>query len=148
LDILFVDNVLGLKHLLLETCLRSAVSFFCFLVASFNQCSRQSSLNDLKMPCTSIRFQISSVHGKSQVVFMMFSFVAMEGSKWKQLLGKLPDHCSTLALSNGDSKYTNIMHHTNGTSRRVLPSTDVFTKVKHMLYVWRYLSTCFQLIAV
>jgi hypothetical protein len=148
LDILFVDNVLGLKHLLLETCLRSAVSFFCFLVGSFNQCSRQSSLKDLKMPCTSIRFQISSVHGKSQVVFIMFSFVAMEGSKWKQLLGKLPDHCSTLALSDGHSKYTSIMHHTNGTSRRVLPSTDVFTKVKHMLYVWRYLFTCFQLIVV
>jgi hypothetical protein len=132
LDILLVDNALGLKHLLFETCLRSAVSFFCFLVGSFNQCSRQNSLKDSKMPCTSIRFQISGVHGTNKVVFMIFSFVAMEVSKWKQLLGKLQDHCSICVLSNGDSKYTNIMHHTNQTSRRVLPKIDLFTKVKHV----------------
>jgi hypothetical protein len=74
----------------------------------------------------------------------------MEGSKWKQLLGKLQDHCSICALSNGDSMYTNIMHHTNGTSRRVLPKIDLFVKVKHVPSYedLSYLSTCFQLIAV
>ncbi|GJN32227.1 hypothetical protein PR202_gb20717 [Eleusine coracana subsp. coracana] len=129
LDILFVDNVFGLKHLLLETCLRSAVSFFCFLVGSFSQCLTQRSLKDSKIPCTSIRFQISGVHGKSQVVFMLFSFVEVGRSKWKHMLGKLQDHCSTRALSYADSKYTNIiMHHTNGIDRRVLPSIDAFSK--------------------
>uniref|UniRef100_A0A0D9UXI9 Enhancer of polycomb-like protein n=1 Tax=Leersia perrieri TaxID=77586 RepID=A0A0D9UXI9_9ORYZ len=66
LDILLVDNTLGLKHLLLETCLRSAVSFFCSIVGSFNSYSKQSKHNESKMPCTSVRVQISGLDGRSQ----------------------------------------------------------------------------------
>uniref|UniRef100_A0A0A9G6W8 Enhancer of polycomb-like protein n=1 Tax=Arundo donax TaxID=35708 RepID=A0A0A9G6W8_ARUDO len=128
LDILFVDNALGLKHLLLETCLRSAVSLFCSLVGSFNRCSRQSSLKDSKMPCTSIRFQISGVYGKGQIVFMLFSFIGMRKSKWKYLERKLQHHCSNRELSKANCEYGNIMHRASGTGRRVLPSIDLFSK--------------------
>ncbi|XP_062192320.1 uncharacterized protein LOC133895542 [Phragmites australis] len=128
LDILFVDNALGLKHLLLETCLRSAVSLFCLLVGSFNRCSRQSTSKELNMPYTSIRFQISGVHGRSRVVFVLFSFVGMGKSRWKHLRRKLQYHCSDGQLSKANSMSSNIKQLTNGTGQRVLPSMYLFSK--------------------
>ncbi|XP_062194649.1 uncharacterized protein LOC133897821 isoform X2 [Phragmites australis] len=136
LDILFVDNALGLKHLLLETCLRSAVSLFCLLVGSFNRCPKQSTPKELKMPCTSIRFQISGVHGRSQVVFVLFSLVGMGKSKWKHLQRKLQYHCSGSQLSKANCMYANIKQLTNGTGQRVLPSMDLFSKGFDLRDTW------------
>ncbi|KAF8705805.1 hypothetical protein HU200_031013 [Digitaria exilis] len=122
LDILLVDNVLGLKHILLETCLRSAVSLFCLLVGSFKRCSRQRTAKELAMPCTSIRFQISGVHGRSQVVFMLFSFSGIEKSRWKYLQGKLQYY----------SKREFSKDCTNGAVQRGCSSVDLFTKGFHI----------------
>ncbi|KAJ1282298.1 hypothetical protein BS78_03G040800 [Paspalum vaginatum] len=119
LDILLVDNALGLKHVLLETSLRSAVSLFCLLVGSFKQCSWQRTTKKSRSPCTSIRFQISGGHGRSQVVFMLFSSLGLERSKWKQLQGKLQYHYSKRDFSK-DS--------TNGASQRALSSINLFSK--------------------
>ncbi|CAO2199268.1 unnamed protein product [Urochloa humidicola] len=119
LDILLVDDVLGLKHILLETCLRSAVSLLCLLVGSFKQCTRQRTTKALTMPCTSIRFQISGVHGRSQVVFMLFSFIGVQKSKWKHLQGKLQYHCSKREFSKDSI---------NDAIQRGLSSIDLFSK--------------------
>lgn len=119
LDILLVDNAIGLKHVLFQTCLRSAVSLFCLLVGSFKQCSRQRATKESRIPCTSIRFQISGGHDRSKVVFILFSFVGVEISKWKRLQGKLQYHCSKRELSE-DS--------TNGAGQRALSSMDLFSK--------------------
>lgn len=99
LDILLVDNALGLKHVLLDICLRSAISFLSSLTVSFKLCLRQRTTKELRMPCTSIRFRISGEHGRCQVVFMFFSFVCVEKSKWEHLRGKLQYHYSRRELS-------------------------------------------------
>ena len=125
LDMLLVDNVLGFKHILLETCLRSAVSLFCLLVGSIKQYSRQRTTKALTMPSTSIRFQISGVHGRSQVVFMLFSFVGVDKSKWKHLQGKLQYHCSKREFSKDC---------TNGAIQKGLSSINLFSKVPFQLF--------------
>ncbi|KAK8452531.1 hypothetical protein SEVIR_5G124600v4 [Setaria viridis] len=125
LDILLVDNVLGLRHILLETCLRSAVSLFCLLVGSFKRCPRQRTTKASTMPCTSIKFQISGVHGRRQVVFMLFSFVGVEKSKWEHLQGKLQYQCSKREFSKGC---------TNDVVHRGLSSIDPFSKVPFLLF--------------
>lgn len=127
LDIVFVDNALGLKHLLLETCLRSAVSLFCSLVGSFNQCSGQSTSKESKMPCTSVRFQISGLHGRSHVVFVLFSFFEISKSQWKNLQAKLGYHSMKRELSKVDCTYTNIKQLTNGTDQ-VTATMNLFSK--------------------
>ncbi|OEL34268.1 hypothetical protein BAE44_0004713 [Dichanthelium oligosanthes] len=119
LDILLADNALGFKHIHLETCLRSAVSLFCLLVGSFKRCSRQRTNKESTMPCTSIRFQISGANGRSQVVFMLFSSVGVEKSKWKHLQGRLQYQCSKRDLSKDC---------TNGAVKEALSSIDLFYK--------------------
>lgn len=128
LDILLVDDALGLKHLLLETCLRSAVSLFCLLAGSFNQYSEQSTLKESKTPCTSVRFQISGLHGRNQVVFVLFSFFGIGKSQWKNLQSKLRYHSLKKELSKVNCTYANIKHLTNGMDRRVSTSTNLFSK--------------------
>lgn len=71
------------------------------------------------MPCTSIKFQISGVHGRRQVVFMLFSFVGVEKSKWEHLQGKLQYQCSKREFSKGC---------TNDVVHRGLSSIDPFSK--------------------
>ncbi|XP_047061650.1 uncharacterized protein LOC124668587 isoform X1 [Lolium rigidum] len=127
LDILFVDNALGLKHLLLRTCLRSAVSLFCSLVGSFNQCSGQSTSTDSKSPCTSVRFQISGLDGRSQVVFVLFSIFGICKSQWKNLQAKLRYHSLKRELSKANCTYANIKQLTDGTDQ-VGTSMDIFSK--------------------
>ncbi|KAL6848038.1 hypothetical protein ACP4OV_022166 [Aristida adscensionis] len=128
LDLLFADNTLGLKHLLLETCLRSAVSLFCSLLGSFNLCFGQSTLQESKMPCTSIRFQMSGSHGRNHMVFVLFSFVGLGRLKWVHLQRKLRYHCLDSQLSKANFTYDNIKQYINGTGQRVLPSLDLFSK--------------------
>ncbi|ONM29414.1 Enhancer of polycomb-like transcription factor protein [Zea mays] len=119
LDILLIDSALGLKRFLLDTCMRSAVSLFCLLAGSFKQCSRQRTTKESRIPCTSVRFQISGGHGRSQVVFMFFSFVGVEKWKWEHLQGKLQYQCSKRELSKDSTKCT---------GRRALPSMGLFSK--------------------
>lgn len=124
LDIFLVDNALGLKHFILDTCLRSAVSLFCLFAGSCKQYYRQRTAKESRIPCTSIRFQISGGHGRSQVVFMFFSFAGVEKSKWEHLQRKLKYHCSKRELSKDSTKCT---------GRRTLSSMDLFSKVSSCL---------------
>ncbi|CAM0879995.1 unnamed protein product [Alopecurus aequalis] len=126
LDILLFDNIFGLKHLLLRTCLRSAVSLFCSLAGSFNQCSGQSTSKDSKTPCTSVRFQISGLDGRSQVVFLLFSFFGICNSQWKNLRAKLGCHSLKRELSKVDCTYANIKQLTDGTDQ--VGTSRIFSK--------------------
>ncbi|KAG8045877.1 hypothetical protein GUJ93_ZPchr0008g13336 [Zizania palustris] len=128
LDILLVDNTLGLKHLLLETCLRSAVSLFCLLVGSFNPYSKQSTQMESKMPCTSVRVQISGLHGRGQVLFVMISFVGIKYPKWKHLQGQMQYHGMKRGQPKVNCTCANIRQLTNGTDQRVLSSIELFSK--------------------
>uniref|UniRef100_A0ACD5VPH9 Uncharacterized protein n=1 Tax=Avena sativa TaxID=4498 RepID=A0ACD5VPH9_AVESA len=127
LDILFVDSALGLKHLLLQTCLRSAVSLFCSLVGSFDPCFRQSTFKDSKTPCTSVRFQISGLNGRNQILFVLFSFFGIGKSQWKNLQAKLRCHSLKRELSKADCTYANIKQLTDGTDQ-VETSMNLFSK--------------------
>ncbi|XP_052156685.1 uncharacterized protein LOC127774464 [Oryza glaberrima] len=128
LEILLVDDTLGLKHLLLETSLRSAVSLFCLLVGCFNSYSKASTRNESKMLCTSVRVRISGLHGRSQVVFLMFSFVGVKYPKWKHLQGQLQHHHIKRGLSKVNCACADIKQLTNGTDQRVCTSTEHFSK--------------------
>ncbi|XP_006643832.1 uncharacterized protein LOC102715614 isoform X2 [Oryza brachyantha] len=128
LDILLVDNTLGLKHLHLETCLSSAVSFFGLLVGSFNSYSKQSTCNESKIPCTSVRVQISGLHGRSQVVFVMFSFVGIKYPKWKHLEGQLQHDHMKRGLSKVNCRCANIKQLMNCTGAY----QSVCTSMEHL----------------
>ncbi|KAG8053171.1 hypothetical protein GUJ93_ZPchr0001g30349 [Zizania palustris] len=128
MDILLVDNTLGSKHLLLETCLRSAVSLFCLLVGSFNPYSKKSTRMELKMPCTSIRVKISGLHARGQVVFVMISFVGIKYPKWKHLYGQMQHHCMERGWPKVNFTCASVKQLTNGTNRRVLASVEFFSK--------------------
>jgi hypothetical protein len=80
------------------------------------------------MPCTSVRFQISDLHGRSQVVFVLFSFFEIGKSQWKNLKAKLGYHSLKRELSKVDCTYANIKQLTNRTDQ-VTATMNLFSKV-------------------
>ncbi|KAM3347673.1 hypothetical protein ACQJBY_021546 [Aegilops geniculata] len=128
LDILLVDGTLGLKHLLLETCLRSAVFLFCSLVGSFNQDSGLNAFNESEAACTSVRFQISGLHGRSQAVFVLFSLIGIGKTQWKNLQAKFRYHSLKRELSKVDCTYADIKQLISGNDQNVRTSMNLFSK--------------------
>uniref|UniRef100_A0A453E926 Tudor domain-containing protein n=1 Tax=Aegilops tauschii subsp. strangulata TaxID=200361 RepID=A0A453E926_AEGTS len=138
LDILLVDGTLGLKHLLLETCLRSAVFLFCSLVGSFNQDSGLNAFDESEAPCTSVRFQISGLHGRSQSVFVLFSLIGIGKTQWKNLHAKFRYHSLKRELSNVDCTYADIKQLISGNGQNVRTSMNLFSKVQNSPYLCRF----------
>lgn len=89
LKIMVSDNSSGLRCLLFEICLRSAVSLLCFLVRIFkmgNVCNGKES----KVPVTSIIYTISGLHGyRGQAVIGLFSFFRITNFRWAYLLKRI-----------------------------------------------------------
>nr|BAK03818.1 predicted protein [Hordeum vulgare subsp. vulgare] len=128
LDILLVDDTLGLKHLLLETCLRSAVSLFCSLVGSFNKDSGLNAFKESEAPCTSVRFQISGLHGRSQVAFVLFNLFGIGKTQWKNLQAKVRYHSLKRELSKVGCTYADIKQLISGNDQNVRTSVNLFSK--------------------
>ncbi|KAF8393321.1 hypothetical protein HHK36_021562 [Tetracentron sinense] len=94
LEMLFVDNVVGLRLLLFEGCLMQALAFVSLVLVAFHQPNGYGKFVDLQLPVTSIRFKLSSFQdpGK-QLVFVFYSFLEVKNSKWLYLDCKLKRHC-------------------------------------------------------
>ncbi|XP_077211752.1 enhancer of polycomb-like transcription factor protein [Tasmannia lanceolata] len=110
LEILVVDNVVGLKFLLFEGCLKEAVAFVCLILAAFPQPNGYDKILDLQLPVTSIRFKLSSLPDLGrQLVFVFYSFLELRSSKWLHLDGEFKHHCSvTKELPLTECTYANI----------------------------------------
>nr|KYP39251.1 hypothetical protein KK1_039461 [Cajanus cajan] len=94
LEMLFVDNVVGLRFLLFEGCLNMAAAFVFYVLRVFHQPARQGKYVDFQFPSTSIGFKFSSVHVfKKPLVFEFYNFFEVKNSKWMCLDSKFKRHC-------------------------------------------------------
>lgn len=93
-EMLFVDNVVGLRFLLFEGCLMEAVAFIFLVLKMFQSPGKQGRYADFEFPVTSIRFKFSCLQdiGK-QLVFAFYNFSEIKNSKWVDLDYRLKKHC-------------------------------------------------------
>ncbi|XP_049376666.1 uncharacterized protein LOC125841560 [Solanum stenotomum] len=110
LEMLFVDNVVGLRFLLFECCLNHAVAFIFFVLTLFNQTDEEWRYESLQLPVTSVRFRLSSIQdSRKQQSFAFSCFSKLKNSKWLHLDSKLQKR-SLLArqLPLSECSYENI----------------------------------------
>ncbi|XWS17027.1 hypothetical protein CRYUN_Cryun33cG0032200 [Craigia yunnanensis] len=119
LEILFVDNEVGLRFLLFEGSLKQAVAFVFQVLMVFYRPIEQGKFADLQLPVTSIRFKFScSQDFRKQIAFAFYNFHEVKHSKWMFLDSKLERHClldRQLPLS--ECTYDNIKALQNGTNQ-------------------------------
>ncbi|KAF9617250.1 hypothetical protein IFM89_035194 [Coptis chinensis] len=110
LEMLFVDNVVGLRFLLFEGCLMQAVAFVCLVLLAFHQPDEHGEVLDRQVPVTSIRFEISGFPSFGRrFIFVLYNFVEVKNSKWLYLDKKLKRYCSvTKQLPLSECTYHNI----------------------------------------
>ncbi|XP_022976083.1 uncharacterized protein LOC111476594 [Cucurbita maxima] len=94
LELLFVDNVVGLRFLLFEGYLMQAVAFIFLVLKMFRSPGKQGRYADFQCPVTSIRFKFSCLLdiGK-QLVFAFYNFSEIKNSKWVHLDWRLKKYC-------------------------------------------------------
>ena len=94
LEMLFVDNVVGLRFLLFEGCLKQALAVIFMVLTTFHQPAEHEKIVELQLPVTSIRFKLTCFQnlGK-QLVFAFYNYSEVEALKWMYLDWKLKKHC-------------------------------------------------------
>lgn len=119
LEILFVDNEVGLRFLLFEGSLKQAVAFVFRVLTVFYLPTEQGKFADLQLPVTSIRFKFScSQDFRKQIVFAFYNFHEVKHSKWVFLDSKLKRQCLiTRQLPLSECTYDNIKALQNGTNQ-------------------------------
>lgn len=124
LEMLFIDNVVGLRFFLFEGSFKQAVAFVFLVLRVFYQPKEQGKYVDSQLPVTSIRFKFSCVQDlKKQLVFAFYNFFELKSSKWVYLDCKLKRHCLlTRQLPLSECTYDNIHAFQNG--RNQLPITS------------------------
>ncbi|XP_059462134.1 uncharacterized protein LOC132191136 isoform X2 [Corylus avellana] len=124
LEMLFIDNVVGLRFLLFEGCFKQAVAFVFLVLRVFYRPKEQGTYVDSQLPVTSIRFKFSCVQDlRKQLVFAFYNFSELKNSKWVYLDCKLKRHCLlTRQLPLSECTYDNIHAFQNG--RNQLPITS------------------------
>ncbi|CAJ1972144.1 unnamed protein product [Sphenostylis stenocarpa] len=134
LEMLFVDNVVGLRFLLFEGCLSMAVAFVFFVLGVFQQPSCQEKYVDSQFPCTSIGFKFSGLHViKKPLVFEFYNFSGVRNSKWMGLDSKLKRHCLlSKQLHLSECTYDNIQALQNGSIGFSITSISRSSSVKVM----------------
>ncbi|XP_061359587.1 uncharacterized protein LOC133303658 [Gastrolobium bilobum] len=125
LEMLFVDNVAGLRFLFFEGCLKMVAAFVFFVLRVFHQPAHQEKYVDLQLPFTSIGFKFSSVHViKKPLVFAFYNFSRVKNSKWVYLDSKLKRHCLlSKQLDLSECTYDNIQALQKGS--REFPMTSI-----------------------
>lgn len=136
LEMLFVDNVVGLRFLLFEGCLMQAVAFIFLVLKVFQSPSKQGRCADFQFPVTSIRFKFSCLQdiGK-QLVFAFYNFSEIKNSKWVHLDYRLKKYCLLAKqLPLTECTYDNIKRLQNGKSQfRTSPFCGQSSSVKVLL---------------
>ncbi|KDP32275.1 hypothetical protein JCGZ_13200 [Jatropha curcas] len=124
LEMLFVDNIVGLRFFLFEGCLKRAIGFVFHVLDVFHQPSEQGKYADLLLPVTSIKFKFSCIQGfRKQLVFAFYSFSEVKNSKWMHLDSRLKRHCLlTEQLPLSECTFDNIKALQNGTNQLVKSS--------------------------
>ncbi|XP_068647191.1 uncharacterized protein [Aristolochia californica] len=120
LEMLFVDNHVGLRFLLFEGCLMQAVEFLCMILSAFHRSNENGKLVDLQLPVTSIKFKLSGFRDLSrELVFVFYSFLELKNSLWEYLDNKLKHHCRIMKeLSRPECTYANIRILEEGRDKR------------------------------
>ncbi|KAE8687126.1 Enhancer of polycomb-like transcription factor protein, putative isoform 5 [Hibiscus syriacus] len=119
MEILFIDNEVGLRFFLFEGSLKQAMAFVFQVLMVFYRPTEQGKCPDLQLPITSIRFKFScSQDHRRQVVFAFYNFHEVKHSKWMLLDSKLKRHCLlNRQLPLFECTYDNIKALENGTNR-------------------------------
>ncbi|XVE63575.1 hypothetical protein DITRI_Ditri07aG0031100 [Diplodiscus trichospermus] len=119
LEILFVDNEVGLRFLLFEGSLKQAVAFAFQVLAVFYRPIELGNFADMQLPVTSIRFKFScSQDFRKQIVFAFYNFHEVKHSRWMLLDSKLKRHCLlNRQLPLSECTYDNIKTLQNGTNQ-------------------------------
>ncbi|CAI9759663.1 unnamed protein product [Fraxinus pennsylvanica] len=109
LEMLFVDNVFGLRFFLFQGCLKQAVVFVSLILTVFNQ-PNESWNDDAELPVTSIGVRVSSVQDiKKRQVIEFNSFSKLKNSEWLYLDSKLLRRCLLIKqLPVYECTYSNI----------------------------------------
>ncbi|KAL1552451.1 hypothetical protein AAHA92_13246 [Salvia divinorum] len=109
LEILFIDTNFGMRFLLYEGCLKQAVTLIFQILIVFSQFDEKWN-DDMKLPATSIRFQLSSSQdARKQHVFAFYSFSKLKSSRWLYLDSKILQHCFLIKqLHISECTYDNI----------------------------------------
>ncbi|XP_010670773.2 uncharacterized protein LOC104887746 [Beta vulgaris subsp. vulgaris] len=110
LEILFVDNIVGLRFLLFEGCMKQAVCFVFLVLAILCLFEQKEMHDDQQFPMTSVRFRFAGLpYLEKQLVFTFYNFTEMANSKWLYLDRKLKNHCMlTKQLPPSECTYDNI----------------------------------------
>lgn len=110
LEMLFLDNVAGLRFMFFEGCLMQAVAFVFLVLVAFNQPNEDKELLVQKVPMTSIRFEISvSPSFRKRFIYTVYNFIEVKNSKWLYLDTKLKHQCSVMKqLPLSECTYDNI----------------------------------------
>lgn len=109
-EMLFVDNIVGLRFMLFEGCLKQAVAFLCYIMEVFYRPKDHCLFEDFQLPVTSIRFKLLNFQDIGrQLEFIFYNFLELKSSKWLQLDNKLKHHCIvTKELPLAECTYANI----------------------------------------
>lgn len=139
LEMLFVDNVVGLRFLLFEGCLKMAAAFVFLVLGVFQQPAPRGNY-DLQLPFTSIGFKLSSLHViKQPLVFALYNFSRVKNSKWVYLDSKLKRHCLlSKQLHLSECTYDNIQALQNGSSKFTTTSISEPSSVKVLFPIFLY----------
>ncbi|XP_027353723.1 uncharacterized protein LOC113864327 [Abrus precatorius] len=135
LEMLFVDNVVGLRFLLFEGCLKLAAALVFCILRIFHQPGDQGKYIDFQLPFTSIRFRFSSIYGiKKPLVFAFYNFSRVKNSKWMYLDSKVKRHCLiSKQLHLSECTYDNIQALQNQSSECPITSISGNPLVKEQV---------------
>ncbi|XP_042031943.1 uncharacterized protein LOC121778624 [Salvia splendens] len=109
LEMLFIDTNYGMRFLLYEGCLKQAVALIFQILIVFSQFDEKCN-DDMKLPATSIRFQLSSSQDpRKQHVFEFYSSSKLKSSRWLYLDSEILQHCLLIKqLPISECTYDNI----------------------------------------
>lgn len=118
MEIVLVDNVLGIRLLLFEGSLGCAAGLLCLITRSFCQPSKGSKFEETQMPSTSIGINLSGLFNQGEkLLFLLYRFFGMEGSKWRYMEDKLKRQCVTIREvplhECMSSTFKNLQHESN-----------------------------------
>jgi len=97
MEIVIVENVIGLRLLLFEGSLRSASVLLCLIIRTFCKHSKGGKFEEMKMPFTSVGINLSGLHDQcGKLFFFLYRFLETESSKWRYVEDKLKHQCVTM----------------------------------------------------
>ncbi|KAJ6816721.1 uncharacterized protein M6B38_415465 [Iris pallida] len=110
MEMVLVDNVMGLKLLVFEGSLMWVVGLLCSIITVLYRRNKQCKAAELRIPFTSIGCKLSGLHDQgAKLLFVLYSYLQLEILKWQYLEDRLKQQCLTMwELSVVDCTHSNI----------------------------------------